>query len=150
MKVGSATIVFGSNQDFNSSTTWATQLSKTIEIIENGSRIIKSDTITPYIARVMGGMAISNVIAILIETNALNDVAIDLLGLVKDADEPRGTQRQVEVISISRWSDTIGGIAMVLDILKDAAGHHSPSKRGHITNPATTTTGAQTDADPKR
>ena len=88
-EVGSPTIVFGSNQDFNSSTTWATQLSKTIEIIENGSRIIKSDTTIQYIARVMGSMAISNVIEILGETNALNDVAIDLLGLVKDADEPR-------------------------------------------------------------
>ena len=119
-EVGSATIVFGSNQDFNSSTTWATQLRETIEIIEHGSRIIKSDTTIPYIARLMGGMAISNVIEILGETNALNEVAIELLGLVKDADEPRGSQRQDEVISISRWSDTIGGIAMVLDILKDA------------------------------
>jgi hypothetical protein len=119
-EVGSATIVFGSKQDFNSSTTWATQRSETIEIIENGSRIIKSDTTIPYIARMMGGMAISNVIEILEETNALNEVAIDLLGLVKDVDESRGTQRQDEVISISRWSDTIGGIAMVLDILEDA------------------------------
>ena len=118
--IGMDTIAFGTNDEFNSSTTWATQLSSTIKAIQKGSKVTASDTTIPYIARVLGDTAISTVIEILGETNALNDVAMDLLCLVEDADEPSGQQRQVDIISISRWSHTIGGIAMVLDILKDA------------------------------
>jgi hypothetical protein len=70
---------------------------------------------------VLGDSAISTVIETLGKTTiALNDVAMDLLCLVNDADKPSGQQRQIDVISISRWSHTIGGIAIVLDILKDA------------------------------
>jgi hypothetical protein len=118
--IGMETIAFGTNSNFNSSTTWASQLRDTLEIIELGSNVTSSDTTIPYIARVLGDSAISTVIETLGETNALNDVAMDLLCLVKDADEPSGQQRQSDVISISRWSHTIGGIAIVLDILKDA------------------------------
>ena len=119
--IGMETIAFGTNSNFNSSTTWATQLRDTLEIIELGSNVNTSDTTILYIARVLGGSAISTVIETLGETTiALNDVAMDLLCLVNDADKPSGQQRQIDVISISRWSHTIGSIAIVLDILKDA------------------------------
>jgi len=119
--IGMETIAFGTNSNFNSSTTWATQLRDTLEIIELGSNVNTSDTTILYIARVLGESAISTVIETLGETTiALNDVAMDLLSLVNDADKPSGQQRQIDVISISRWCYTLGGIAIVIDILKDA------------------------------
>ena len=52
--IGMETIAFGTNSNFNSSTTWATQLRDTLEIIELGLNVNTSDTTIPYIARVLG------------------------------------------------------------------------------------------------
>ena len=71
--IGMDSIAFGTNDEFNSSTTWATQLSSTIKAIQKSSKVTASDTTIPYIARVLGDTAISTVIEILGETNALND-----------------------------------------------------------------------------
>ena len=86
----------------------------------------------------MEGMAISNIIEILGETNALdkylNEVAMDLLGLIKDADEPKGIQRQEEVILSHDGATNRDAIRY-----PKRRGCNSPSKHGHVTNPTTTT-----------
>ena len=108
------------NLEVNYSPTWATVLEEGIDTIIANAEISFDNDIIPYAARTIGSMTTSDALEVLGADNSLIEIAIEIFSLPPDADEPMGRLRFDELISLSRWGDTIGGIICTLGILKEA------------------------------
>ncbi len=104
----------------NYSPTWARLIEESLDMILSNAEISVDQEIIPLAARTLGRMTQTEVLEVLGADNQLVELAVEILSLVHDAEEPSGIERLDDLISLSRWGDTIGGIVCTIGILKEA------------------------------
>jgi hypothetical protein len=106
--------------EINYSLTWATEIKRGIDMMIKHGEISVDSSLIPYIASLVGRTTTADVREVLGADNAVVELAIEILSCAPDVKEIVGSQRLDELISISRWGDSIGGIVCTLGVLKEA------------------------------
>ena len=106
--------------EINYSLTWATEIKRGIDMMIKHGEISVDSSLIPYMASLVGRTTTADVREVLGADNAVVELAIEILSCAPDANEIVGSQRLDELISISRWGDSIGGIVCTFGVLKEA------------------------------
>ena len=110
----------GGNLEINYSPTWAREIYQGVDMIVGAVGLSISCDSIAYFVRIACQTTTDDILTTLGENNVLNDYAIELLTLDPCAEEQAGQQRIEDLFTVSRWGNTIGGIVIILSILKEA------------------------------